>query len=1732
MGEARNPGPPLSVAILNPTAMLNKTEAILKLPAQVMFCSETSVTVAASKILDKEFKKHKAKAFWSQFASPKIQTHDGRPSLRGDAVGCAIVSQVHSRTVRYKFPEVLWETCRICAAIIRCEGFEALMISIYGFVHNGLHDLKRLNDIILAHVVELISFVNLPFIIGGDFNIDVQTLPSFQLLRQMGAVEAFSFFQNKFGIQLPPTCRGATRNDTCVLHPIFAQSVVNMHVVSEPLFEPHSPLIVDFDIQTYSEHLNTWKVPRSWACLGVQPQHLEAFYIKHSRGVELAIGDITSVESGAEVLAQWSSAVEKSVDSSLRLQHSENPTINPLPNLPPSYRGRCCKQMPSSNAGRKTPKSDLHGGYNPPCEVFKLTNHHKIRQARRIKSLIRAVQSSLSIDSSNHPFPPISHLPQLRNEWQAILKARGYGKAWAHWILAFDLVTCLPTFFPTLDELSMFSQLTELDCTASCNQEKLAKKKSFKHLIQVDNDQNFGSITYRIIKNKNTPKLEEVPFRVFASAALLRKIRDAPLQVKIDQDIQFMQHQPAKFGDATVMIDQQCQRVITIRLISGKLPARAELSQMRVTTCASEVFQEFYKFWSPMWQRDSYQSQFSDDDWASFHDEIQNVPIPHMQIDINLEDPEIWMRTINKLKPGKAEGICGWRHEELQALPAVAIKHLAKIFAALWSFGMPSHLMQGRTVLLAKNSEPKSMHDGRPITILSVLYRLASKIVFDQVIQTWMIFLPNAISGGIPGRGARDHALNQILQVEKAIIGKSGLCGSCIDLVKAFNLIPRRPTAIILNNLGIPQNILAFWTNSLARMRRVPQAFDCIGHCMESTTGLPEGDSWSVLGMLGISTFWYFKLLNPCLKPHSYADNWSWLTKNQKQNILAWQKTLNFVSSLRMVVDTNKSWVWATTKDLKNSSSDISLLSPSGQTSIPIKNVVKDLGEIVQYSLQQWVQPIADKIQETVQRVKRLSWIPCTLQQKAQQIQNGCWTFGLYGADLHFVGLQHFTKLRRAATSALAGNHKSASSWLTGTIISKNLDDPLLFVVLSAIRVLRRLAFHSPDQAREFVELAISAVVPFPCGPATTFQKYMRILGWKIALNGDLTHISGLTVNCLHSCIKELVLKFRLGWTVFVQEQIEHRRGIPSTPFDAMSTKRIFQALSDTDQKAIILNMLGGWQSQIVQSKWNAETSGACPLCGQEDDQKHRFVECPELSHIRQLHPDAVAILAHHKKDWRYHPITCLPTDYEHVQQCITTTTFNPDLPDLNLGGQSVRFFTDGACENPTNPFFRRSAWAIILDLSKSAEHRSAILQQSASQMEFKNLFQCLGTGLTTGKQSIDRAELTAVVTACRWSVHVARCRATLFTDSQYVINVVNKIRKFGPVVPLHKMANPDLVQELAQLWKDELFAIFKVKSHRQFNDAKDYEDLWAIYGNSLADTAAGQALVRIPDLCKEWIEDSKTRHMNEQEALKITLSYIAQLNLERQKLLKSKNSTTEYVRGGQATGDDAWAILHDVYRVPTTCMTQDALPIERAQANLQGTNFAFRLWAWLQTLEWPDHSVHSQEPFAWGISWLELLLNFLVITGTMPPIRVSGQGSKSIYVSYFSVEAEALPPRKKHASVMCLIFVNALQTLKNISGKDILPTFDTSGCSSLRRLGYQTNAQGLKIRPILQRNAATLLELKRFLNLANPKNVMSTQIQKPLNPPSLQIDDVAEDSARQRFANYMRLQKRNARGA
>lgn len=122
------------------------------------------------------------------------------------------------------------------------------------------------------------------------------------------------------------------------------------------------------------------------------------------------------------------------------------------------------------------------------------------------------------------------------------------------------------------------------------------------------------------------------------------------------------------------------------------------------------------------------------------------------------------------MKSGTAHGICGWRVEELKKVPYIAIQDLVKNFQKIWPSGFPPSMMCARTVLLAKNSHPKGIQDGRPITILSVLVGLASKLVADQILHQLSL-------GGLHNRSVKDLSLMQQFAVEKALANSDTLGG-------------------------------------------------------------------------------------------------------------------------------------------------------------------------------------------------------------------------------------------------------------------------------------------------------------------------------------------------------------------------------------------------------------------------------------------------------------------------------------------------------------------------------------------------------------------------------------------------------------------------------------------------------------------------------------------------------------------------------------------------------------------------------------------------------------------------------------------------------------------------------------------------------------------------------------------------------------------------------------------
>ena len=75
---------------------------------------------------------------------------------------------------------------------------EVLVVASYGFANRCMEG-KRPNDLLLAAIASYVDQVGLPFMICGDLNEPPMKLASFEFFRNLGAVEAFSWFESKSG---------------------------------------------------------------------------------------------------------------------------------------------------------------------------------------------------------------------------------------------------------------------------------------------------------------------------------------------------------------------------------------------------------------------------------------------------------------------------------------------------------------------------------------------------------------------------------------------------------------------------------------------------------------------------------------------------------------------------------------------------------------------------------------------------------------------------------------------------------------------------------------------------------------------------------------------------------------------------------------------------------------------------------------------------------------------------------------------------------------------------------------------------------------------------------------------------------------------------------------------------------------------------------------------------------------------------------------------------------------------------------------------------------------------------------------------------------------------------------------------------------------------------------------------------------------------------------------------
>jgi len=1501
VGEASNPGPKkksaaVRIAVCNPHAILSHKKDILNFKSDIVFVAETSATKSTQSEFQFNIAKHGFKCYWSPPVEAKYQSILHEYSLRGEPLGAAVLTSLPSRDLRAHIPSHLWATNRIAVSVVNIGSCDTLCVTVYGFAKKCF-DGKRLNDLLLARVFNVVSESHMPFIIGGDFNECPRNLSSFSAFQEIGAFEAHSYCEHSLGYKLPPTCRGATFNDSFIFHPWFRERISDTQVHDELQMDSHSTLIVTLDLNKVIPPQLKWDIPITWADLDIDTEILATCYHKKFELSQLKSLLKESHPDPEQLLQSWSSLIERSVDATVQIQHKLDQVRYPTPGLSKAHFGRCQSRELINHDVRNPPKGDALKGYDPPEEIFREKSKKKVKQCRRIRSLMKAVKNiDLKKESSQEITP--SMMKQLQQEWGVILQAQGYGKSWQHWILQFECVPVLSTDIPVYDELHILAQLTEHDCNHACAIECANRKKNNKRLFQVDMKDGSGKMVYRRVKNKPIQTLTTVPFFKKSWAVLCRSTKGQTI-LSIRNDEIFHSGELCTFGNAKVKILTKVQNRVHITAIDGTLPSHGELVCTKFAYHPSQVCQEFENFWKPIWMREDDISQVDVDQWESFLDEIHDIEFPNISMQIDLHSPEVWEKTIRKLKKGTAHGVCGWRAEELQLIPREAIAHLSNIFLHIWPVGMPPQMMKARTILLAKKAQPQNMNDSRPITILSLICRLASKLVSDQILSQLAKQLPEGISGGLPQRGVKDISLLQHSRIEHAIFSQEDMGGFTLDLSKAFNKIPRAPLRRLFDKCSIPKLVADFWFESLKHLKRYPQVLGSLGPAISSTCGIPEGDSLSVVGMVVLSCAYFHKMAHPKLDPYAYADNWTWLTNDFKEQFRALCKVLNFVRSLRMGIDLSKSWAWGATASFRKQCQLLNLIFPDQSVSIDIKESAKDLGIELHYNKKPLLGSIAGRIKDGIRRCDRLRWIPIETSQTARIIQTGIWPAALHSADAQFVGEKHWNNLRRAATRALVGDHKYACSYLGCSVLSTSLQDPLLYTICQLLRAIRRCAHFHPECAKAICDLAETYNGKTVYGPSGALSRYLAKIGWKFKTSSIIIGPGGNEIHLFVHSPKEIQAILNDSWNTFVHNQIQHRKGILESGIDLKTTARVLKSFSPVEQKILALNMVGGYQTGAVKTLWANDCDGTCPFCGQKDGRLHRILECQQFQEIRNKHPAAIHILQSSRKEWVYLPIARPQCDKTFIKMLNNgRKIIKPEGYELHdpssSGHTTLRFYTDGSCINPMQEDAKLAAWAVIQDSSVDADDREEIMIAMKDLKGSVPKMNCVATGVVTGRQTAARAELSSVLFATELScLKHPQHKVEIFTDAKYVCNVVDAIKCSDTHTLHYKMANQDLVSRLADIWNPNLHQVIKVKAHRSFDDAVDEEDLWHVLGNNCADMAANAANQLIPSAFAQALSDSATFARKEFSNLRCVLIFILELNLHQMYILAEGHKTT-----------------------------------------------------------------------------------------------------------------------------------------------------------------------------------------------------------------------------------------------
>ena len=272
--------------------------------------------------------------------------------------------------------------------------------------------------------------------------------------------------------------------------------------------------------------------------------------------------------------------------------------------------------------------------------------------------------------------------------------------------------------------------------------------------------------------------------------------------------------------------------------------------------------------------------------------------------------------------------------------------------------------------------------------------------------------------------------------------------------------------------------------------------------------------------------------------------------------------------------------------------------------------------------------------------------------------------------------------------------------------------------------------------------------------PFSQLLNCLQLLGWSVVDPPWIRDHEGRTWNLLTVSIKMLSLTLRDAWLQYVASVTSRNTMDGLVALDGTLTCLDYAKLSGQDRARLSALQCGAFISSAEHSHYDTEKSENCSLCLCADDRAHWLV-CPRFAGYREAisnwdanNAALPACVARQLLIPRLHEAVLWRS---HLWQIKDETDFclfkRP--PTMN------QLFVDGSCVSHSFGELNFAAWALV------SATTGAILVSSH---------------LSGIVQTIDRAELTALVCATQWTAH-HQVDACVWSDSLSTVSMAQRIQ-------------------------------------------------------------------------------------------------------------------------------------------------------------------------------------------------------------------------------------------------------------------------------------------------------------------------------------------------------------------